>query len=235
MHTPSSIPFGSSCCAAINNDHRTSRWARPTVATLRVLRLFDITPDATTDSVATPDTYIQLPTIDLQRAQTTVRMPDRGHLIVAGLKNTIDRDLSSSTPFLSKIPIISWLFARKGKSIEKKNLIVIISSEILDLADIERNTAFGRMPFRSHERAPSRDGFSGAWEKPGLRRGRFLSDSDPFITMLVKPHEPPHRASPSPGRLHRRRARAAGKRSFGRRAERPAWGRVPRSVLRGPT
>ncbi|MBI2922529.1 MAG: hypothetical protein HYY18_15870 [Planctomycetes bacterium] len=129
----------------ISNDRKyVTLELRPTVATLRVLRLFDITPDATTDSVATPDTYIQLPTIDLQRAQTTVRMPDRGHLIVAGLKNTIDRDLSSSTPFLSKIPIISWLFARKGKSIEKRNLIVIISSEILDLADIERNTAFGR-------------------------------------------------------------------------------------------
>ncbi|NUN47479.1 MAG: hypothetical protein HUU15_01450 [Candidatus Brocadiae bacterium] len=116
---------------------------RPTVARLRVLRLFDITPDATADSVATPDTYIQLPTIDLQRAQTTVRMPDRGHLILAGLKNSIDRDLSSSTPFLSDIPLIGWLFTRKGKSIERQNLIVIISAEILDLADTERKTAFG--------------------------------------------------------------------------------------------
>jgi type II secretory pathway component GspD/PulD (secretin) len=117
---------------------------RPTVAKLTVLRLFDITPDATADSVATPDTYIQLPTIDLQRAQTTVRMPDRGHLILAGLKNSIDRDLSSSTPFLSNLPLVGWLFRRKGKSIEQQNLIIIVSAEILDLADVENQQAFGR-------------------------------------------------------------------------------------------
>lgn len=117
---------------------------RPTVAKLRILRLFDITPDATADVITNPDQYIQLPTIDLQRAQTTVRMPDQGHLILAGLKNSIDRDLSSSTPFLSDIPIIGWLFARKGKSIERRNLIIIVSAEILDLADIERNQSFGR-------------------------------------------------------------------------------------------
>jgi type II secretory pathway component GspD/PulD (secretin) len=129
----------------ISNDRKyVTLEMRPTVAKLRVLRLFDITPDAVADTVATPDTYIQLPTIDLQRAQTTVRMPDRGHLILAGLKNSIDRDLSSSTPFLNKIPIVSWLFSRKGKSVEKRNLIVIVSSEILDLADIERNQAFGK-------------------------------------------------------------------------------------------
>ena len=117
---------------------------RPTVAKLRVLRLFDITPDATADIITNPDQYIQLPTIDLQRAQTTVRMPDQGTLILAGLKNSIDRDLSSSTPFLSKIPIIGWLFARKGKSIERRNLMIILSAEILDLADIERSQQFGR-------------------------------------------------------------------------------------------
>lgn len=117
---------------------------RPTVAKLRILRLFDITPDATQDVITNPDQYIQLPTIDLQRAQTTVRMPDQGTLLLAGLKNSIDRDLSSSTPFVSKIPIIGWLFSRKGKSIERRNLIVIVSAEILDLADIERNQAFGR-------------------------------------------------------------------------------------------
>lgn len=117
---------------------------RPTVAKLRVLRLFDITPDATADVITNPDQYIQLPTIDLQRAQTTVRMPDQGTLIIAGLKNSIDRDLSSSTPFLSKIPLIGWLFARKGKSTERRNLIIIVSAEILDLAESERSNAFGR-------------------------------------------------------------------------------------------
>ncbi|KAF0245465.1 MAG: hypothetical protein FD180_1584 [Planctomycetota bacterium] len=117
---------------------------RPTVAKLRVLRLFDITPDAVADIITNPDQYIQLPTIDLQRAQTTVRMPDQGSLILAGLKNSIDRDLSSSTPFLSKIPLIGWLFARKGKSIERRNLMILLSAEILDLADIERGQQFGR-------------------------------------------------------------------------------------------
>lgn len=114
---------------------------RPTVANLVELRLFDITPDARADDPSNPDTYLQLPKLDLQRAQTTVRMPDKGSVLIAGLKNVLDRDLRVETPFLSKIPILGFLFKREGKSLERKTLLILVTAEIIDLGEREASHA----------------------------------------------------------------------------------------------
>ena len=114
---------------------------RPTVANLVELRLFDITPDNRPDTPTNPDTYLQLPKLDLQRAQTTVRMPDKGSVLIAGLKNVLDRDLRVETPFLSKIPILGFLFKREGKSLERKTLIILVTAEIIDLGEREASHA----------------------------------------------------------------------------------------------
>ncbi len=80
---------------------------------------------------------IQLPELQIQRAQTTVRLPDRGTVIIAGLKNVLDRDLQAETPFLAKIPLLSFLFSRKAKTDEKQNLVILVTAEIIDLAERE--------------------------------------------------------------------------------------------------
>lgn len=81
--------------------------------------------------------FIQLPELNLQQAQTTIRMPDKGSVLIAGLKNVLDRDISSETPFLAKIPILNFLFSRKGKEIDKQNLLILVSAEIIDLEERE--------------------------------------------------------------------------------------------------
>lgn len=81
--------------------------------------------------------FIQLPELNLQQAQTTIRMPDKGSVLIAGLKDVLDRDISSETPFLAKIPILNFLFSRKGKEIDKSNLLVLVSAEIIDLEERE--------------------------------------------------------------------------------------------------
>lgn len=50
---------------------------RATQAKVTKLRLFDITPDNRPDDPSVPDTYLQLPQVDLMRVQTTVIAPAR--------------------------------------------------------------------------------------------------------------------------------------------------------------
>ena len=114
---------------------------RPTLANLTELRLFDITPDARADDPSNPDTYLQLPKLELQRAQTTVRMPDKGSVLIAGLKNVLDRDMRVDTPFLSKIPLLGFLFKREGKSLERSTLLILVTAEIIDLGEREADHA----------------------------------------------------------------------------------------------
>ncbi|GEM_PF-2593782 len=66
---------------------------RATQAKLKRLRLFDITPDARADDPSVPDTYIQLPEVEIMRVQTTVFVPVRIGLRVVVPPNGEERDL----------------------------------------------------------------------------------------------------------------------------------------------
>lgn len=66
---------------------------RATRAKVKRLRLFDITPDNRPDDPSVADTYIQLPQVEIQRAQTTVIVPTRIGLRVVIPPNGEERDL----------------------------------------------------------------------------------------------------------------------------------------------
>lgn len=82
---------------------------------------------------------VELPQILLQQARTTIRMPDRGTVLIAGLKNLLDRDEVRETPLLAQIPVLGFLFKRTVKVQEKANLILLITAEIIDAAERERD------------------------------------------------------------------------------------------------
>jgi type II secretory pathway component GspD/PulD (secretin) len=104
---------------------------RPTVSRNVQFRVVDIRPG---DAFLT---NIQLPWIKLERAQCTVRLPDRGTVLIGGMKNILETKVEEGTPFLSKIPILGWLFKRRGRSFEQQNLIIVVTAEIIDLAEQE--------------------------------------------------------------------------------------------------
>jgi general secretion pathway protein D len=106
---------------------------QPTIATLlRPIPTFQTSLGALTTPVT-----LQLPETVIQKSQTTVRVPDGGSLVIGGLKNISFVDLESETPFLGKIPIISFFFSRRGTSREVSNLIVIVTARITDLQEEE--------------------------------------------------------------------------------------------------
>jgi general secretion pathway protein D len=78
---------------------------------------------------------IQLPELDMRIAESTVRIPDRGSILLGGLKDISTSDKKSTTPILGNLPILSFLFSRQGKSEEVRHLMIIVTATITDLQE----------------------------------------------------------------------------------------------------
>lgn len=99
---------------------------RPTVANLqRPIQQF------TTNLAIGSDVIIELPVLEIQRARTTVTVPDGSTLLIGGWRLSEDRDLDSGVPFLNQIPIISFFFSRKGKFLNKQKLLILVRAKIV--------------------------------------------------------------------------------------------------------
>lgn len=107
---------------------------RPALAELQTIRSIDINSGGPGgNGTAT----IQLPWLVLQRAETTVTVPDRGTLMISGFKDILMRDLKSGVPFLQNVPVLNFFFTRKGKTNERKRLAILVTPEIIDLSEHE--------------------------------------------------------------------------------------------------
>ncbi len=107
---------------------------RPTIATLiRPMPTFS----TTLGMVGSTSVTLHIPELVVQKAQATVRIPDGGTVVVGGLKQIRDVDMKSEIPWFAHIPILNFFTSRKGRSVEKQNLIIIIHAKITDLGDEE--------------------------------------------------------------------------------------------------
>jgi type II secretory pathway component GspD/PulD (secretin) len=102
---------------------------RPSLAQVQTIRQFSIRPGL--------NIILQLPYVVLQKAETTVTAPDRGTIMITGFKDIQMRDLHSGIPFLEDIPIVNFFFTRKAKSDERRRLLLLVTPEIIDLAERE--------------------------------------------------------------------------------------------------
>jgi type II secretory pathway component GspD/PulD (secretin)/tetratricopeptide (TPR) repeat protein len=105
---------------------------RPTVAVLQK----PIATFQTSLGQGSPVT-IQLPQLDIQRIRATVTIPDSATLLIGGLKVSEERDQQSSVPLFDQIPILSFLWSRKGTFIEHKNLLVLLKAKIIIPSELE--------------------------------------------------------------------------------------------------
>ena len=112
---------------------------RPTVASLREFRPFSTTLGAKDKTVE-----FEVPILELQSVETTVRIPDQGTILLGGLKsaNNIDRKLD--IPILGNIPIISFFFSQRSKVDEKQDLVILVNAKIIDLEEEEEKAVGSR-------------------------------------------------------------------------------------------
>jgi len=99
---------------------------RPTVAVLtRPIPQF-------TASVATgTPVTLELPRLEVQRVRTTVTIPDNATVLLGGLKFSEEKDVYSGIPWLSKLPLLNFLTSRRGKYINRRNLLILLKARII--------------------------------------------------------------------------------------------------------
>jgi tetratricopeptide (TPR) repeat protein len=115
---------------------------RPTLATL--LRPI---PTFQTSLGVGPPVAIQTPQLTLQRIRTTVTVPDGGSFVIGGLREMVETTMDSGIPIVSDLPLIGWLFTRKGKSVVRQDIIIIVTARIIDLEE-EEEYQYGAGPSR---------------------------------------------------------------------------------------
>ncbi|MCC6406035.1 MAG: hypothetical protein IT453_02635 [Planctomycetes bacterium] len=109
---------------------------RPTVAVLRRPIQEVATSLGSQNAVS-----IQLPEVDIQKVRTTVPMPDGGTVMLGGLKVSEKKDLNSGVPILSKIPLVRFLFERKGTYNSNRKLLILLKAAIVIPSEIEPTEA----------------------------------------------------------------------------------------------
>ncbi len=102
---------------------------RPSLAQVQTIRQFSIRPGL--------NIILQLPYVVLQKAETTVTAPDRGSIMITGFKDILMKDMHSGVPFLENIPVVNFFFTRKAKVDERRRLLMLVTPEIIDLAERE--------------------------------------------------------------------------------------------------
>jgi type IV pilus assembly protein PilQ len=85
----------------------------------------------TKDSADFNNLTVAGPTIDKREAVTELIVKDGETAVIGGIYESEDNVTDSSVPYLSKIPLISWLFKRDFKKTQKTELLLFITPRIL--------------------------------------------------------------------------------------------------------
>lgn len=80
---------------------------------------------------------LQLPELEVQRVRTTVTVPDGGTLLLGGMKIAQERNTKSGVPILSDIPVVNFLFSRRGQYNRYKNLLVLLKARVVIMSEHE--------------------------------------------------------------------------------------------------
>jgi type IV pilus assembly protein PilQ len=72
-----------------------------------------------------------IPPLDTQRAITSVQVSDGATTVIGGIFENREQQQNEGVPFLSKIPLLGWLFRKDSASDESRELLIFITPRIL--------------------------------------------------------------------------------------------------------
>lgn len=79
--------------------------------------------------------------ISTRTADSSVIVEDRNTVVLGGLRQIDSNENTSAVPWMSKIPILGWLFKDRSNSAGRSNLVLMVTPEIVDqalLTDVEQ-------------------------------------------------------------------------------------------------
>lgn len=103
---------------------------QPTVAKVIALRDFSSTLGGNTSPVE-----FQLPEIEVQSVNTSAIIPDGGSILLGGLSRIRNIERRAEVPWISRIPVIGFLFKNEGYNDEKQSLMILIRARITDVRE----------------------------------------------------------------------------------------------------
>lgn len=79
------------------------------------------------------------PTIARREVSTTVTVPDKRTIVIAGLTREDKKSVVKRVPILGSIPVLGWLFRHTDEQVEKVNLLIFVTPRIVtDLDEAEK-------------------------------------------------------------------------------------------------
>ncbi len=103
---------------------------------LRTIGVSAVAGGAIVGSAAT-GSFIELPTINTTRVQTTVTVPDEGTVLLGGQRIIAEVEVETGVPVLSKLPIINRFFTNRVSAKTESTLLILIKPTILISAEEE--------------------------------------------------------------------------------------------------
>lgn len=79
--------------------------------------------------------------VSTRTADSSVIVEDRNTVVLGGLRQIQSSENTQATPWLSKIPILGWIFKDQGNAADRSNLVLMVTPEIVDqalLTDVEQ-------------------------------------------------------------------------------------------------
>ncbi len=90
----------------------------------------------------------RVPALITRRAETDVELRDGQSFAIAGLLNNITQEDGANIQFLSKIPIIGYLFKSKAERLERTELMVLVTPRLVRPLDPDEVPALPTQPLR---------------------------------------------------------------------------------------
>jgi type II secretory pathway component GspD/PulD (secretin) len=95
-----------------------------------------------------------VPTITSTRAQTTVELRDGQSFAIAGLYQDRTREAASQIPALGDLPILGWLFGRRGFHEGREGLLIFVTPRLVGEAATSGGRGAPRRPGADARRNP---------------------------------------------------------------------------------
>lgn len=107
----------------------------------------------------------RIPALITRRAETDLELRDGQSFVMAGLLNNLMQNDGANIPFLSKIPIIGYLFKSKAERLERTELMVLVTPRLVRPLDPDEVPPLPTLPGRfmpAPEAAPEKPVGNGA-------------------------------------------------------------------------
>ena len=105
---------------------------RPEISTIKAWEEYIISTTSYADQGgATQTPSIKIPTLSRQYIETEVVIRSGETIVLGGLVNTLQQENTKGTPWLSRIPILGYLFKTESKQESYENILIFVTATVL--------------------------------------------------------------------------------------------------------